>query len=211
MLASGLSTFVGLIACVMIWPASGPPVGAGIFYIAPAIAVLVMLVAVAAGLIMRGRSISNASMRGAVWVVILACAAFGPVTLALTPAVVRHRVERNDRLAAERFASLKKAVEGTRAEANGLSKICDGTALRLHYAGPPFSDTDWQRITGNAVKQDGYFFMVYCRENEIGGYLIDARPARTRGDGTRQFCTDDSGKVGCRVEPIRGHKCLPCP
>jgi len=31
-------------------------------------------------------------------------------------------------------------------------QACEGTALRCHYAGPPFSDTDWRRITGNAVK-----------------------------------------------------------
>lgn len=208
LLASGLSTFVGLSAC-MIWPSSGPPVGGGMLYIASAIAVAMMLVAGAVGFVMRKRSISNESSRRVVWAVIFACVAFGPVTLALAPSMVRHRLESNNRLAAERFASLKKAVESTRAEPNGSSKICDGPTLGHHYAGPPFSQTDWRRITGNYVKQDGYVFMVHCHENEKGGYLVNARPARAYGDGTRQFCTDESGKVGCGMD-FR-HKCMPCP
>lgn len=210
LLASGLSTFVGLSACIVIWSPSGPAVGADIFYIGAVSAVAVMLVTLASGVIMRRRAISNAVLRHAIWAVILACVAFGPVTLALTPAGVRHRIARNDRVAAERFASLKKAVESTRAEARGYSQICDGTALRRHYAGPRFSDTDWRRITGNYVSQDGYVFMVHCREK--GGYTIDAWPTRERGDGTRRFCTDESDRVGCRVkfDGVR-YKCLPCP
>jgi hypothetical protein len=112
-------------------------------------------------------------------------------------------------MAAERFASLKNAVERTAVEARDPSRLCDGTVLEHHYSGPPFSNENWHRITGNYVKQDGYFFMVYCREK--GGYTIDAGPARERGDGTRRFCTDESGTVGCRTEldPSR-HQCLPC-
>ena len=175
-------------------------------YVVAAMMLAVMIVALASGLIMRGRSISNGMLRRAVWAAVLACVAFGPVALALTPAVVRQRIARNDRLAGERFASLKKAVESTRAEAYGSSKICDGTALQRHYAGPPFSDTDWRRITGNFVKQDGYIFMVYCRD--AGGYTVDVHPARARGDGTHEFCTDQSGRVDCHRE--WNGKCLPC-
>jgi hypothetical protein len=108
---------------------------------------------------------------------------------------------RNDRLATARFASLKNAVERTAAEAGDSKGICDGSALRRHYSGPPFSDDAWRRIAGNYVKEDGYMFMLYCHETD--GYKIDARPARVRGDGTRQLC--------CRVERNRtGHACLPC-
>ena len=100
-------------------------------------------------------------------------------------------------------------MERTAAEVKDPNHLCDGAELEHHYSGPPFSDEDWRRITGNYVKQDGYFFMVYCREK--GGYTIDAGPARERGDGTRRFCTDESGKVGCRMEWDHSrHQCLPC-
>jgi hypothetical protein len=209
LLISGLGTFGGLCLGIMIWPPSDPIGAAIIPYYVAANTLAVILVALSAGFIMRRRSISNEISRRTVLAAIFACAAFGPVTLALTPTVVRHRIDGDDRLAGDRFAALKNAVERT-AEAEGSSQICDGTALRRRYAGPPFSDTDWRRITGNFVKQDGYFFMVYCREK--GGYTIDARPARERGDGTRRFCTDESGRVGCRVEwDGSRYKCLPCP
>jgi hypothetical protein len=168
-----------------------------------------MFVAFSAGVIMRERSISNKILRHAIWAVFLACVAIGPVTLALTPPLVQRRIAHNEQFASERSMSLKRAVETARAEPDGASKICDGTALERYYAGRPFSDTDWRRITGNYVKQDGYFFMVYCREK--GGYTIDAVPARPVGDGTRQFCTDESGKVGCRREwDGSRNKCRPC-
>jgi hypothetical protein len=209
LLVSGLGTFCGLWLSLLIWPIRGPAVGLGIFYIVGAFTLAVMFVALLAGLIMRRRSIRMGSLRRVVWIALLACVAFGPVTLALTPPLVQRRIARNDRLAAERFASLKKAVETARAEPDGAGEICDGTALERHYAGPPFSDVDWRRITGNYVKQDGYFFMVYCHEK--GGYTINAQPARTVGDGTRWFCTDESDRVGCRMtfDGLR-YKCLPC-
>jgi hypothetical protein len=142
-------------------------------------------------------------------VALLGLVAFGPVTLALTPPLVGYRIVRNDRVAAERFTSLKNAVERTAAEAGDPKRICDGSALQRHYDGPPFSDEDWRRITGNYVRQNGYVFMVYCREQ--GGYTIDARPSRARGDGTRQFCTDESGRLGCNMEWNRSRReCLPC-
>jgi hypothetical protein len=169
------------------------------------IAVVFSLVA---GFTARRVFTSNPTWRCAAWAALSGCVAVGPVTLAITPPLVGRRVTYNDRMAAERFASLKNAVERT-AEPRDPSRLCDGTELEHHYSGPPFSDQDWHRITGNYVKQDGYFFMVYCREK--GGYTIDAGPARERGDGTRRFCTDESGRSGCRMEwDDSRHQCLPC-
>jgi hypothetical protein len=115
--------------------------------------------------------------------------------LALTPPLVAHRIALNDHAAAERFESLKIAVQQNASDPKDQVRVCDGSALKRHYSGPRFSEEDWHRITGNYVKQDGYFFMVYCREQ--GGYTIDAMPGRNKGDGTRRFCTDESGRIGC--------------
>ena len=75
----------------------------------------------------------------------------------------------------------------------------------------PNLDLPWwaRRITENYVKQDGYFFMLYCRER--GGYTIDAMPVRDKGDGTRHFCIDESGRLGCGME-FNGSRyaCTPC-
>jgi len=95
------------------------------------------------------------------------------------------------------------------AEAGDPGRICEGRALKRHYSGPPFTEEDWRRIAGNAVKQDGYYFMVYCHEQ--GGYTIHAIPWGGKGDGTRQFCADESGKVGCGMTWNRSRNaCIPC-
>ena len=144
--------------------------------------------------------------RRAAWLALAVCLAFGPFALALTPRVVAFRTARNDRLAAERVTALKSAVQLTMAEAGGPDRICDGQALKRHYSGPPFSDRDWRFLTsrndwestGNDVKEDGYFFTVYCHEQ--GGYRISAAPVRAKWDGTLRFCADESGKAGCVVQ-----------
>jgi hypothetical protein len=172
--------------------------------------VIAFIASLAAGAAARKVFLSNKTWRYAAWTVQSGCVAFGPLLLGWTPRLVARHIADKDRLATQRFASLKNAVERTAGEANGPGRICQGTELEHHYSGPPFSVDDWRLITENYVKQDGYFFMVYCREK--GGYTIDASPARDRGEGTRRFCTDESGTVGSRLEWNRSrHQCLPCP
>jgi len=167
------------------------------------------LVSLVAGLVGRKVSVWYEKRRHVLWGALLCCIAFGPLALALTPPLVASRVARNHQVAAERFESLKNAVEQTRAQSGDPGRVCDGQILKQHYSGPPFSEEDWHRITGNYVKQDGYVFGIYCHEK--GGYTIDAFPARERADGTLRFCTDESRKVGCSMEFNRSrYACIAC-
>ncbi len=180
--------------CVLFPPSDGiarsyAPLGA---LLAALIACFVSLLA---GLLARMLPVSGGGRRRAVWCALICSVAIGPVLLAMTPPLVAHRVARDDRMAAERFRALKNAAEQTKAEAGNAGDICDVQSFRRHYSGPLFSEEDWRRIGGNYVKQDGYFFMVRCRET--GGYTIDARPFGEKGYGTRQFCAGESGKSGC--------------
>jgi hypothetical protein len=201
-----------------IWGAREPMAG---FFVAVAIVVTSIAVAVTSLLAcLAGRKVSIPAGRPrlAVWVAVSAVVAFGPIARALTPPLVAYRVARNDEVAAERFSSLRSAAKQTVAESGDLQSICDGSSLRRHYVGPSFSNEDWRVIADNYVRQDGYTFihqdgysyMVYCRE-KAGGYTIAAFPARDQGDGTRQFCADESGRLGCRME-WNGSRfgCLPC-
>ena len=147
--------------------------------------------------------------RKTLWIALVAIAAFGPVGLALTPPLVARRMARNEQIAAARLASLQRAAQRTLAAASSPRELCDGSRLRRNYTGRAFSDEDWQRITGNYVKQDGYFFMIYCQEKS--GYMIDTNPVRDGQDGTHRFCVDDSGKFGCGMQWNRSrYQCLPC-
>jgi hypothetical protein len=58
-----------------------------------------------------GRAISSTrwNRRAVLWATLLGCAAFGPVMMAVTPPLVARRMARNDRLAAERLAGMKKS------------------------------------------------------------------------------------------------------
>lgn len=172
------------------------------------------LVSLFGALIGKMIPVSNGILRRALWFVLICCAAAGPVALAVTHPLVARRVARNDRIAGERFQALKSAVERTWSGANGPANICDGSVLKRNYAGPPFTDQDWGRIAGNYVMEDGYTYGIYCEEQ--GGYAIDASPViggpnGGGGYGSRKFCTDETGQVGCGTEWNRSrYACVPC-
>lgn len=156
----------------------------------------------------RKVSIPAGRPRLAVWFAVSALVAYGVIAVPLTLTLAAHRVARNDELAAERFSSLRSAAKQTAAESGDPQSICDGSSLRRHYVGPPFSDENWRHITDPFVNQDGYSYMVYCGEKG-GGYTIIAFPAA--GQGTRHLCAEESGRLGCQMEWNGSrHACLPC-
>jgi hypothetical protein len=192
--ASTGGSFLGMWAGLLIWPSDDA--------LRNAYALIPIMVGTAAVLVASlfaaqiGRAVSATewNRRAALWVALLGCVAFGPVMMAVTPPLVARRMARNDRLAADRLAAMKIAIEATRAGADGSRQRCDLQALSHRYSGPPFSESDWLRVLGgNAVKEDGYISMMNCPGN--GTYKINAYPDRIKGDGTRRFCADDSGKT----------------
>jgi hypothetical protein len=189
-----LGSFLGMFTGQAIWPSDDGIANsyAGIVIVIATLAVLVL--ALVAGLTGRAFSVTNPIARHVLWIALMGCIAFGPVLMAVTPPLVARRIARNDRLATERVAAMKKAIDSARAEADGARQGCDVHALSHRYSGPTFSQSDWLRVLGdNAVKEDGYVFLIKCPGN--GTYKINAIPERIKGDGTRNLCADDSGKI----------------
>lgn len=207
-LASVIGTFGGFFVGGIIWPQDDPIAQTYIHYVAAVMAGIVMLAGIAAALITHWLNIPNQTLRRTIWGAIIVCAAFGPTSVALSPAVIPHWMARNERLAAERFTALKSAMERA-VKAYRSSHISDGLALQPHYSGPPFTHSDWARIGKTFVKQDGYKYIIYRNEND--GYAIAAAPVKEHVDGARWFCADESGTQGCRVKYNGSrHVCLPC-
>jgi hypothetical protein len=192
--ATTLGSFLGMCAGQAMWPSDDGIANsyAGIAIIVATLAVLI--VALVGGLAGRAVSITNPIARPVLWIALLGCIAFGPVMMAVTPPLVARRMARNDRLAGERLTAMKMAIESTRSGGDDARHSCDVHALSHRYSGPTFSESDWLRVLGdNAVKEDGYIFSIKCQEDTR--YKIFALPDRIKGDGTRSFCADDSGKT----------------
>jgi hydrogenase/urease accessory protein HupE len=111
---SVVGAFAGLCSGFAIWWPTDRLVP--VPYLVFAATLAVTAVSLIAALAVRKVSLSDEKLRRAVGLVLVCCAAFGPVAVAVTPPLVAYRVARNDRAAAERFASLKNAVERTVAE-----------------------------------------------------------------------------------------------
>ena len=209
LLASSAGTFAGLVASAIIWPPADPEAAGFLPFVIIVTVAAAAAVSLIASLTMRKLSALNIKNGRLLWIIFGLCLVIGPVTVAITPILVARRVARNDQLAELRFGALKRAAELAAAQNGGPDRICEGPFLKQHYSGPRFSETDWGFIKGNYVRQDGYMFGIWCHQQS--GYTIDVRPFRGREDGTRNFCTDESGRIGCGSGwvPFR-EACTPC-
>jgi MFS family permease len=187
LLACGIGTFGGIGFGSLMWPQDDPIAQSYVPLFAAGVAFVVMLIGCLAGLLLRRQSISNATWRRTVWVAVLVCVAFGLVSLAFEPVLIQRRLDRNEQLAEERIIALKDAVD-REIEAIGFSRT---------------------RLGG--IPQYGYRLFI-IHDAKSGGYTISAVPVKEHLDGTRRFCTDESGEIGCRVEWNGSrYACLPCP
>jgi hypothetical protein len=208
---SVIGAVAGLCAGFAIWWPSDPIAGSLVPLDVVVGTLATALVSFVACLTVRKIRIPTETIRRVMWIALAVCLAFGPATLAITPSLVARRVVINDRVAEERFLSLKRAVEQTVAERDGLAGICDRKTLKRHYSGPPFSEMDWHFIAGNYVKRDGYVFGIWIYCPEPTDFAIDAWPVREKGYGTSRFCSDASGKVGCTLDVgSSGYACRAC-
>jgi hypothetical protein len=207
--AASVGTFVGVFGGFLVWWPTDR-IDASFVPVVVISAVLASVaVSLVASLALRRVTLSNHKRRRALWIGLICCVVFGPFVVPLTPPLVALRVASNDRIAERRILCLHDAAVQTMADSADPDRLCDGSVLRRHYSGPAFSEKDWRYIAGNYVKRDGYLFSIYCHEK--AGYAIDARPDRERGDGTRKFCADESGAVGCGMKWTGSrHECLPC-
>jgi hypothetical protein len=143
MAASFLGTFAGALSGFVIWRPTDR-IDASFVQVVTVSAVLASIpMSVVAGITLRRARLSNEKARHAVWFALVCCVAFGPVTTTVTPPLVAQRVVHNDRLAAERMASLSRAAQQTIAETGDPQRICDQSTLERHYSGPPFRERDW--------------------------------------------------------------------
>lgn len=205
-----IGTFLGQCAGYALWwptdgiEASWVPIGVGVTTF------LVALTTAITGYLGSKLSTRIEAHKRVAWVFLTSTTALWLIVLAATPPLAAHRIATNERFAVERLTSLQRAADATINTPSTSAQLCDGSALRRNYAGRPFSDLDWKRITGNYVLQDGYMFMVYCQEKR--GFTIHAMPKTTGQDGRRCLCTDQSGQRGCGMGGNAwGHWCLPCP
>jgi hypothetical protein len=203
--ASAIGSFAGLLSGVLLWP-SPDAIANSYALIAVAIgtatgAGAALICGLAAFLALRRWPLSNGAAKGAAWVLLGLCLAFGPTLLALTKPLVKRRVAYNESTAALRFASLRRALQRKRADRGAAAdSICDGQSIQKHYAGPPFTREDWSRISGNYVEEDKYVYAISCLPQ--GKYLLEARPKMPKvyGYGGRMFCADESGEVACDLK-----------
>jgi hypothetical protein len=116
-----IGAFAGLWTGFVLFPPRDEIARSYVPLVIAAATVAAFVVSLLAGLVSLTLSASRKILRRCVWLAFVSCVAFGPIALALTPPLVRHRVATNDRMAAKRFESLKSAVKQPLPKAGTLS------------------------------------------------------------------------------------------
>lgn len=203
-------SLVSLIAGFLIFPRLDPLEGEfEPITVACALAASI-LASLVGGLVGRKIRASNRPLRRVLWFTLTSCLAFTPIALALTPPLVARRIARNEQLAAQRVTALQRDVAQIVAETRNPASSCDGEAIKRHYSGPAFSERDWRYIGGNYVEEDGYAIGIWCHDPK--GFAVHAIPVWWGDTGVRQFCSDQTGALGCKLDVDAFHvRCTPCP
>jgi hypothetical protein len=194
--AAAGGSFAGLLSGFALWPLldgiAQSYAGIAIVLGTVAAGLAAVICGLASSFAARSWPFTNGAARRVLWVVLGLCLAVGPTLMAITKPLVNRRMARYESIAAMRFASLKQALQQTKAESGGTGNVCDRQSVQKHYSGLPFTLDGWSRIYGNYVEEDHYVYAITCHEE--GRYLLEARPKMPRGYGygERLFCADES-------------------
>ncbi len=134
----------------------------------------------------------------------------GSAAIAGNGLLVTHKI-RTDRMVAEkRVRSLYDAAVCAVGEHGDLSSAQDGIKVERCYHGPAFNSSEWQGMTRNFMRRNGYVYQIHLALPPAQGVLVYALPIEYRDRVKVGLCLDSSGRTRCPLNVSRGQACIPC-
>jgi hypothetical protein len=124
--------------------------------------------------------------------------------------LVTHKIHTDRMVAEERVRSLYEAAARTVADYGDVSSAQDGIKVEGHYRGPAFNDSEWQGLTRNLMRRNGYVYQIYLAQPPAGGVLVYALPIEYEDRVKVGLCLDGSGRLRCPLIVRRDQACIPC-
>lgn len=129
-----------------------------------------------------GRARSVGLVRGAK-AALVAVAAIGSAAIALNGPLVASKIHQDRLIAARRVQALYEAASRAIAECGSetYSAMCadDSDRVRSHYRGPAFRDEEWEGMTRNFLRENGYVYQIHVAQPPAHGVVVYRSVTRT--------------------------------
>jgi hypothetical protein len=143
-------------------------------------------------------------------VVLVSVALISSGVIAGNGPLVNHMIRRDRVRAEERVQALYQAAARAVAECGAVDCAIDSARLRSHYRGPSFSDEQWQGMTRDLLRGDGYQYQIYLSQPPARGVVVSALPTEYYERVREGLCLDDSGRMQCPLAFSGERECAPC-
>jgi hypothetical protein len=136
--------------------------------------------------------------------------AISSVRIAGNDSLISRKIVEDRRLAEDRVRALYDAATSAAADRHDLSAGQDPMEVRGHYKGPSFSEEEWEGMTRNLLRRNGYVYQIHLSQEPPQGILVYALPIAYYDRVKEGLCLDDSGKLRCPLKLISRQACVPC-
>lgn len=125
--------------------------------------------------------------------------------------LVNQKIRYNRPIAEQRVKALYQAATLAIKESGEEASAQDGTKVRQYYRGPRFNDGEWEGMTRNLMRENGFVYQIHIQPPPAQGVLVYALPIEYEERVGPGFCFDDTAQVQCPLDVMRGQRCVPCP
>jgi hypothetical protein len=132
------------------------------------------------------------------------------VAIAANDLLINQKIRYNRPVAEQRVRALYEAATlAIKESGEGASARYD-TKVRKFYRGPRFSDGEWEGMTRNFMRENGFVYQIHIEPPPAQGVLVYALPIEYEDRVGLGFCLDETGRMQCPLNVMRGQRCVPC-
>ncbi len=135
---------------------------------------------------------------------------FGATAIAGNGALINQKIRYNRPIAEQRVKALYQAAMSAIRESGQHASAQDGTEVRKFYWGPRFDDGEWEAMTRNLMRENGFVYQIHIEPPPAQGILVYALPIEYQERVGPGLCLDQTGRLQCPLEVMRGQRCIPC-
>ena len=130
--------------------------------------------------------------------------------IATNGSLVNQKIRYNWPIAEQRAEALYQAAMLATQESGQEASAEDAAKVRKFYRGPRFSDGEWEGRTRNFMRENGFVYQIHIAPSPGQGVLVYALPIEYQDRVGPGSCLDDTRRMQCPLNVMRGQRCVPC-
>jgi hypothetical protein len=123
--------------------------------------------------------------------------------------LINQKIRYNRPIAEERVKALYQGAIVAIKESGEETSAQDNKAVRKFYRGPRFTDSEWDGMTRNFMRENGFVYQIHIEPPPGQGVLVYALPIEYEDRVGLGFCLDDTGRMECPLNLDPARNCSP--